>query len=361
MRSKWGLIVVIAASLGALWAIDMVLVRTERAEVMGEAQRDFAAGVSLAGKGRAADAVNPLQKAHVLDRSNRRYTLQLAAAFVASGKVDESGRLLSDLLEHNPNDGETNLAEARLLARQKEWGNAFVYYHRAIYGNWEVDALSRRQQSINVRLELANLMAQHGTQRDLLAEVLPLETEAANDPQVMRQVARLYLAAGSPARAESVYRVLVRAYRNDFELYNGLGDAQLALGNYYGAVATFQDAIRSGADRNALGQKIQLAANVADLDPTMRRLTSMEKFNRAVRVLQLTVEASKRCGEAEASQVAEAGKLLSARIRGDRTNELAEARLSVAENLWQTRIKNCGPNTSNDDELLRLVMAKIAQ
>ena len=59
---------------------------------------------------------------------------------MGTGKLDEAGRLLSDLLDHNPNDGETNLAEARLLVREGEWENAFAYYHRAIYGSWDSQA-----------------------------------------------------------------------------------------------------------------------------------------------------------------------------------------------------------------------------
>ncbi len=361
MWGKWGLIIVIAMSLGALWGIDVVLARTERAEVVGEAQQAYNAGVVLSNAGRAAEALDPLRKAHALDRTNRRYALQLAAALSTSGKFDEAEHLLSDLLERKPNDGETNLTEARLLARQLEWENAFAYYHRAIYGSWDSDAASRNQL-IDVRLELANLIAQHGAQKDLLAEVLPLETEAADNPQVSRQVARLYLTAGSPARAEPLYRALIRSDKGDFELYNGLGDAELALGNYRSAAATFQDAIRNGGDRNFIEQKIQLAAGVADLDPTMRRLTSTEKFNRSVRVLQLTLDAARRCGQSDnGDPITSAEKLLLVRVHGNPTNELAEERLTAAETLWQTRTKSCIESGSAADERLSLVMAKIGQ
>src|SRR5271169_4181693 len=82
MRAKWGLISVIAASLSALWGIDAFLARTERAEVLDEARRDYEAGSAAATGGRAAAALDLLRKAHALDRSNRQYTLQLASALV---------------------------------------------------------------------------------------------------------------------------------------------------------------------------------------------------------------------------------------------------------------------------------------
>ncbi len=359
MGRKWGLMISIAATMGALWGIDVFLARTERAEVSGEAQRDYQAGSALLAAGRSAGAVDPLRKAHTQDRSNREYTLRLVAALVETGKLDEAGRLLADLLERNPNDGETSLAEAHLRVREGEWENALAYYHRAIYGTWDSKTLSPQTA---VRLELVNVLAQRGLQKDLLAEVLLLETEAAKDPKLLRRIAQLYLLAASPARAETIYKRLLHDDMDDPGLYSGLGDAELALGNYRAAEAAFQNAIRNGADRSRLEQRIQLAGSVAELDPTLRRLTSMEKFDRAVRILQLALDALKQCGRGDdAERTAGAEKLLAARVRGNPTNELAEQRLSTAEQIWQMRIDGCGASTSVEEEPLRLVMAKIAQ
>jgi tetratricopeptide (TPR) repeat protein len=355
--------IAIAASIGALWGIDVFLARTERLEVSSEARRDYEAGSALLAEGQAADAMDPLRKAHALDRSNREYALRLAAALMATGKLEEAGRLLTDLLEHNPNDGEANLAEARLLVRDGEWENAFAYYHRAIYGSWDSQGRSNAPSPQNAaRLELADLLAQRGLQKDLLAELLPLETEAGNDPETLRRIGRLYLIAGAPARAESVYRALLHDRADDPDLYSGLGDAELGLGNYQAAEAAFQNAIGSGADRSRLEQRIELAGSVAGLDPTLRRLTSMEKFDRAVRILQLAIEALKHCDANDAGkEVGDAQKLLAERVRGNPANELAEERLSRAEQIWQMRLRACGPSTSVDEEPLRLMMAKIAQ
>jgi tetratricopeptide (TPR) repeat protein len=353
----------IAASMGALWGVDAFLARMEHSEMLGEAQHDFDTGSALFAQSYAADAIGPLRKAHTLDRSNRQYTLRLVAALVEIGKLDDAGALLTDLLERFPNDGETNLAEARLLVREGAWENAFAYYHRAIYGSWDSGDPSRlTNPSIGARLELANLLVQRGLQKELLAEVLPLETEAANDPDVLRKVAKLYMVAGSPVRAEATYRKLLDEQSDDPELYMGLGDAELALGNYHAAEAAFQNAIRNGADRSRLEQEIQLAADVSALDPTLRRLTSVEKFKRAVRILELSLDTLKVCAQADsAAPISVAETLLATQIRGNPTNELAEERLSMAEQLWQARIKGCGASTSIEEEPLRLVIGKISQ
>jgi tetratricopeptide (TPR) repeat protein len=271
--------------------------------------------------------------------------------------------MLADLLERNPNDGETSLAEARLLVREGEWKNAVAYYHRAIYGSWGSNVPSKAASpQTAVRLELANVLVHRGSQKDLLAEVLLVETEAANDPAMLRRIAQLYLIAGSPVRAEGIYRALLRDDMDDPGLYSGLGEAELALGNYRLAESAFQNAIRNGADRSRLEQEIQLAGSVAELDPTLRRLTSMEKFDRAVRILQLALDALKQCGRGDSvEQIAGAEKLLAARVRGNPANELAELRLSTAEQIWQVRLVACGASTSVEEEPLRLVMAKIAQ
>jgi len=307
VRNKLGLLLLIAATGGALWGVDVFLARTERAELSGEAQRDFEQGSALLKSNQPAQAIEPLRKARSLDRDNREYAVALAAALSGAGKFDEEGELLQELLGRDPNDGEANLLEARLQARSDGWEEAFAYYHRAIYGSWGADAAARR---ITVRVELANLLAERvakepGDQKDLLAELLPLESEAAGDVEIERQVAHLYLLAGSPARAEELYRSL----------------------------------------------HLPIASEAAALDPMRRYLSAAEKFRRSERILELVRDSVAKCGV----DVSSADDLLSEKIRGEATNELAEERLSMAEKLWQSKSGACG----GGDEALELVMAKL--
>ena len=357
MRPNLPLVIAILATIGSLWAADIFLARTERIEMHNEAQRDARTAERLLARSQADGAVSLLGKAHALDRNNDQYALQLAEALMAAGKLDEAQSMLSDVLARSPNNGQANLIEARSTARQDKFDEAVAYYHRALYGIWPADSVEHR---IQVRLELANLLASHGSGQDLLAELLLLETDAQNNIAVRRRVARLYLVASSPGHAVSAYRALIRDDPKDGDDYAGLGEAELALGNYRAAQAAFQNAIVHGAEARA---RLDLASQLADLDPTPRRLSSSEKFARSVQILQLARDALAACAPLDqaAKPVADADTLLKQKIRGNITNEMAEERLSMAQDLWDLRTTACHPSAAGNQELLALMMKKLAQ
>jgi Putative Zn-dependent protease, contains TPR repeats len=218
MRGR--LIFAILATVAGLSAVDVFLARTETREVGRAARRDFEAGSRLLAQGRAAEAIGPLQKAHVQDRNDRVFTLELAEALMQAGRAEQAGVLLRSELERTPNDGRANLLEARLLALEGEYGDARPYYHRAIYGNW---AEQPGRQRTAARLELAGLLVSHGSSEELLAELLPLEWEAGGDLKLRKRLASLYLAAKSPARAGNAYRALIRDDPQDSDNQEGWG------------------------------------------------------------------------------------------------------------------------------------------
>jgi tetratricopeptide (TPR) repeat protein len=346
-RTKLALIAVVLATIGALSALDLFLAKTEDRETSAEARHDFESGLRLMKEHRAADAVEQFRRAHTLDRSDQRYSLELAAALLTAGKFDEAHTMLADILQISPNNGEANLLEARLLVPQNKIAEASSYYHRAIYGIWPANAPRHRVQ---VRLELADLLAAHGSSQELLAELLPLETEAGSDLAVRKQVAHLFLLAGSPIRAAAAYRALIHTDPGDLSNQAGLGEAELAQGHYRAAATAFQNA--GAADR------AQLATGITALDPTPRGLNTGEKLARSVLVLQLSRDALTRCS-ANDDLIAEANAIDAKKIRTP-TNELAEERLTLAEQLWQQRLTRCGDSTSLDEEPLRLLMAKLS-
>jgi tetratricopeptide (TPR) repeat protein len=357
------LIVVIVATLGGLSAIDVFLARMEASELASEARHYYDQGSRLLDQGRALDAVNVLGKAHATERNNPAYEVELAQALISAGKIDEAETLLEDLLERAPNDGDANLLEARLMAQQHQTGQAVAYYHRAIYGLWRANSEARR---IATRLELAQFLASRGDTTDLLAELLPLESEVREDTGTLQQVAKLYLRAGSPARAEITYRALIKEnphdHPEDAGNYAGLGDAELAQGNYRNAEAAYRSAARLN-DGSQFEQRLQFAETMAALDPTVRWLSSTEKYRRSMRILQLARDTLNRCAQSDEAKglMADTDKVLAEKIRGPMNNELAEDRLALAGQLWETRLTSCGPSTSPGEESLRLVMAKLAQ
>ena len=353
-----GLILVLLATLGAFALIDVFLARMESSERGVEARHYYDQGVRLLSTGNAVEAVDLLRKAHAIERTNAAYQVQLAQALISRGKSEEAGALLQDLLQRSPNGGDANLLESRLMAQQGNAGEAIAYYHRAIYGIWRSNPEQRRKSA---RLELAQYLAVRGDKTDLLAELLLLGADPRLDPADLPRVAKLYLQAGSPSRAEAAYRDLIRGNPRSPENYSGLGDAQLALGDYRGAEASYQNVARLGGG-GEIEQRLQLAETMAALDPTMRKLSSTEKYRRSMTILKMARDALAAClSLTDHGMISDADKALSEKIRGPMNNEVAEDRLALAQQLWQTRLSSCGPSTSPAEESLRLVMEKLAQ
>src|SRR5581483_5687589 len=204
---------------GGLWSVDIFLARTENRETRTEAEQDYESGSRMLREHQPEEAVELLRKAYALDRTDERYALELASALIGANKTREAQTILDQVLATSPNNGDANLVEARLMARDGKSEEALSYYHRAIYGIWNVDALSRRVQ---VRMELADYLASRGSDKELLAELLPLESEA-HDLPTRKQVAHLYLIANSPARSAAAYRALIHEDPKDLSDYAGLG------------------------------------------------------------------------------------------------------------------------------------------
>jgi tetratricopeptide (TPR) repeat protein len=346
-RVQYGLVAAILAIGATLWSADLFLARTETAEVRAESGRYYDTGTRLLTQGKPDQAVDPLRKAHSLQRTNRTYAVRLAEALIVDGKLDEAGRVLAELLVRTPNDGESNLLEARLTLRTGSLADALAYYHRAIYGSWTgLKPEEAEARKIQTRTELAELLAKRGMKQELLSELLALGPEAAGNLDVEKKVAAWYMAAGSPLRAADAYRALMGEHPDDLSNAAHYGEAQLALGNYPAAEIAFTKA--DELDR------ARLADQIAGLDPTGRTLSSAEKFRRSQRILEMARDDLKRCA-GDPKLIDKASDLMDKKIRGAVTNELSEQRLSLTEQLWKARPAGC------DDQVLGQITQKLAQ
>ena len=355
------LVVALILIIGALWSLDLFLARTDRQSVQSQAGNLYKQGVRSLQQGKAADALDLLRRANSLVRDNRDYQLNYVAALLASQKLDEADTNLRALLLADPDNGEANLLAARMMVRQGKIPEAESHYHRAIYGAWRGNVPAHRMQ---VRLELARLLSSRGQQEQLLAELLALEREAQGNAPVLRQIAHLLLSAGSPGRAATVYRELIQSDPDDSEAYMGLGEDELAQGNYRTALTAFLNANRRNPGNPAIQHGMELCNIMAGIDPTPRRLSSADKYARATDILKMARDALDRCASDRVDElrrmVEECDKALAKKPPAHVTNELAEARLTYAEQLWTARIKTCGASTSEAEQPLRLIMAKLA-
>ncbi len=360
------LLLVVAAVIAALAFGDSFLEKKEQSEAHKEASQAHANGMALLTQGQPAAAVDALRKAHSLERENLEYGLDLASGLIADEKMNEAEPLINQILQDEPNDGRANLIAARMTSKQGKLIDAEAYYHRAIYGEWPDDAARHR---IAARLELVDFLAINSKQKDMLAELLPLEEEAAKVAGLEEKLGHLFLAAGSPSRAAAVFRTLIQQHKEGAAAYAGLGEAELEEGEFHAAHSAFSAASSRNPHDSAIDRDLDLSGRLTALDPSPRWLRSLEKYRRSISILELARDDLDQCVEnhpsvatGEASQLlASANDVLERKRPKQATNELSESLLSMAQKLWQVRTKSCGPATSPEEEPLRLIMEKLSK
>ena len=348
-RPKVVLALLVAAVAAGLFAVDLGLKHMEDSELHGEAAHAFSEGSRLLALHSNPAALERLQHAYSLERRNSIYAVELVAAWMANGSYPQAEALLEDVLRSDPNNGRANLLAARLMSATSRWPDAIPYYHRAIYGTWPGDQARER---VRTRLEFIQALRDHGREREILSEVLALQGEGPDDPEMQKLIAGLFLVADSPSRAAALYRQLIRHSPNDASLDEGLGQAELALGDFRAAQIAFLSAFSRSPAIPGLQQRIELSGSLAALDPTPRRLSSAEKLRRSQEVLLLAQGEAADCLPQPLPTQPEP-------LKTAVTNEAAEHLLSLAAQLWRDVQKSCPARTSARSEKLRLLMRKL--
>jgi Tfp pilus assembly protein PilF len=335
--------------MAGLYGVDRALERLEIREVRTEAWHHYQNGLNLVNEHKPVEAVDEFRHAHTLDRLNRDFDIGLAGAQLTAGRPEDAEETLNEILARNSNDGRANFLMARVRLAQNRFDDAISFYHRAIYGSWGDGSIADKTDA---RLELAGQLARRGRSEELLSELLLLDSAKGSD--VARKVAGLYLEAGSTARAETAYRDILRTDPNDAEAWDGLGEAELKRGEFRGAHAAFEAAVRLGRGDTS---KVALADRLATLDPTLRRMSSAEKFRRSSEILGMVEAEIADCPKVGSLQdlLAQSAKLRSEKLPGTPSNEAAETRLELAGQIWKARLQACAAQPAADDPLAILI------
>jgi len=347
----------------ALYAVDKFLARQEQNELRQQAHAYYDDGQASLRAGNAHLAVRQFQSAHVLERSNEGFLRSLAAAQLAEGAGEKARDTLDEILHKNSNDAQANLLMARAMLHEGRFDEADAYYHRSIYGTWPANSKSGARE---VRLELAGMLSQRGSRQELLSELLLLQNQGALDMTTEMQISELFLKAGSPQRAVAAYRNLAQKYPDDPQILNSLGRAYMSLGDYGAARRAFEKVLSRDRENKEVQSGLAMVARLADLDPTSRRLSSIEKYRRSTEILGLTVSEIRGClqGRSPSENLRPllllAQTLEAAKIKTAPSNETAESRLELAERLWAERAEACNAAPVSD-EPLALLMTKLAQ
>lgn len=353
-------IVLVAVAMGALFAADTFLAKTEEAESRIEAARLFALGRSQLQQGRNTEAVDYFKDALEIERGNREYQGILAQAQLAAGLAADAEATLHDLLLADSTDGPANLSMGRVLVKEGRIREAISYFHRAVYGQWNGDAQNNR---LKVRFELIDLLAAVGSKDELLAELLAVQDQMPGDIDARLRAGRLFLAAGSPARAAEVFRGVLRDQPASASASTGLGEADFARGDYRAARNDFSSAVKLDPADQTAGKRLDLTNQVLALDPAVRGIDAAERFRRSRVLLQMAFDAAACLGPDPPPPSQElldnARKALKQRANAAGQDEATEAHLDLAGQLWQARLSGCKSPPDPEDPL-GLILAKAA-
>jgi tetratricopeptide (TPR) repeat protein len=353
---------VVGLAILAIFFLDTVLARSEMAESRTEGARAYAAGQAALQAGKNEEAADHFKSAIAAQRGNQEYHLALAQALLAARELDDAEDELNEMLQSNPLDSRTNLAMARVLGKQGKFDDSAIYYHRAIYGQWKEDPLDNQ---VKVRFELTDLLSKEGSKEALLAELLLLENDAPDDAATRKKLGKLFIVAGSPARAAEIFRGMLRTDGQDAEVYAGLGEAEFARGNYRAAQTEFATALRLNPDNDEARQRFDLSGQVLGLDPASRGLSIEEQFRRSRKLAQMALDDITRCivgnaTEATRQLMETVAAGLTKPVTAER-NALVENNLDWADKVWLARKAECKKPVTAEEQPMALVLAMPAR
>lgn len=359
-RAPATLVVGVSAALLGLFLVLGLLTYLYRAERRQKAQEDFQAGNQLVRLGRHEEAIERYRNALAISH-DRRHRLALAWALLGAGRFNEAAIYLREVVGEDPTSGPANLGLARVALQQGKIAEAAAHYRRAIFGQWPEQPEERRRET---RFELAAVLAGSGAAKQASGELLAILEEETADAAVRRRVGRLLLQYGSPAESAGVFREMLRRDRRDAEAYAGLGEAEFAQANYVSAQSAFRRALEVAPDNKGVGERLQLCDRIVALDPSLRGLSSAERYRRSRSLLESAVAALVRCLGAAAEKpsaeearglLAGARQALRARGRPRSYGDAVERDVAMAEQLWAARERLCGAEPAADEVLARVL------
>lgn len=352
--------IILAAILGLI-LFDTGLAKVDARERKVYASREFSVGESLMADGKTSAAIEHLRSATSLDADNPAYATALAEAILADGRPEDAQLILVPLLERDPTDGAANLAMARVLTKENKTDAAKAYYHSAIYGTWP--AAGGRNKQLAARFELIDLLARTNARQELLAELLPIQDDSTIDGDHRKLIAHLFVQAGSPARAVTIFREFLRKNPGDVDAYVGLAESALSLGDLGTARNDFVAAQKLTPDTTSMRSRIAVVDSAIALDPSQTGLAVAEQNRRSRQLLELTVAAVRKCLGAQAPDVAPAldstRLMLLSHAPAEGQAQSIQQTISVAVQLWGLKRARC--SQAQDNSALSLVHSRISQ
>jgi Tfp pilus assembly protein PilF len=353
-----GTLVTVVVLIGALLAFDVFLSQLDDRESARHAASEYEKGMALLAANEPRPAADHFEAALAFERANIDFALALGEAQRRAGEASKAEATLQELLKRAENDGAVNLAMARVLVSEGRPAESKSYFHRAIYGRWGADSITRRADA---RFALIELLAAHGGGRELLAELLPLEDVPADSAALRLRVGRWFLLAGSPARAANMFRELLRRNPDDGDAFAGMGEAALAQGNFQTARADFARAAELLPADTTLGPRVAFVDTLLSSDPTARGLDPSERVARSQALVGRMLIDLESCVDRYPGPIsaAAAAAVADSAHREASPQAMADSLASLAGELWSAYAPRCPARKS--DRLLDLLSVKLPQ
>jgi CIC family chloride channel protein len=290
-----------------------------RSERQARALRQFQQGAVLEESGRYEEAIGKFRSAVSIFHDSE-HRLALARALTEAGHLEEAEVAFDTVLRVQPNSGPANLGMARVAAKRDHLQQAVSDYHRAIYGAWDAASSAGR---IAARQELIGVLNRLDEHEQARAELMAWKTDAPSDPRP----------------------------------YAGLGEANLAAGDFAAAQSAFRAAVRLAPENAEYRERLELLDDIAAMDPYLRGLPPAERVRRSRNLLRAAIDALDRClaGRSGLDDAMAASNAAERQLKSRAAHESSEANVTLAEQLWQARSRACGDSAGRDEPLSRLM------
>jgi tetratricopeptide (TPR) repeat protein len=209
------------------------------------AARWFTRGATAMDAHQPTIAIDDYHSALLYAPGQRQIEIALASALGSAGRIQEAIAYFNTLHDAEPGNGEINLQLARLATRAGNQDQAKLYFHAAIYGNWEGDGYLQRRAA---RLELVRYLISQGNYDQARSELLVASGNApSSDLEMQSKIAALLAEDHFPADALNLYQQILTQHADYLDALQGAAAAAYILGHYESAYRYLDRAIHAPA------------------------------------------------------------------------------------------------------------------
>lgn len=254
----------------------------------------YQAGESALNSHHPDQAVDAFRTALVYAKTNPTYQLRLARALIQAGRRPEAESYLRSLWTQEPGSATVNLDLARLAADRADVSDAVRYYHGAIFGVWEGNAIAERR---NARFELSQFLISQGKKTEADSELIALEARLPRQPSAHLEAAQLFLDAGDNQHALDEFRDAIQINRKLGSAWAGAGEAAFKMADYQGAEHYFARAVELNHKNTQAAHQLEITRLVLSSNPFERRLSERQRSGRIAADYRRALARLQECAE----------------------------------------------------------------